>query len=364
MRIDIANLSRQYLRYKREIDTAMGKVLLASRFMMGQEILDLEEELARSVGVRHAVTCSSGTSALLLALMAIEIEPGDEVITTPFAFIAAAESIAFLKAKPVFVDIDEATYTIDAAKIEAAITAKTRAIIPVSIYGQCADMDEINVLAEKYTLKVIEDAAQSFGAEYKGRKSGALSDMGCTSFSPGRSLGCFGDGGAVFTDDDDLAQKLKSLRLHGQREPNDHHLIGIEGRLDTLQAAILQVKLAHFTKDHERRQDVAAHYDKLVSKAFTLPQIKADRTSAWEEYAIRVKDRDSVKEYLHEMQIPTMIHYPKPLHLQACFAFLGHHEGDFPVAEQISKEILSLPINPDLDEDELVHVMTSLLAID
>lgn len=364
MRIDIANLSRQYLRYKSEIDTAMGKVLLASRFITGEEVLDLETELARSVGTKHAITCSSGSDALLLALMAIDIEPGDEVITTTFAFIAAAESIAFLKAKPVFVDIDEMSYTIDASKIEAAITPKTRAIIPVSIYGQPADMDEINTLAVKYGLKVIEDAAQSFGARYKGKRSCSLSDMGCTSFSPGRSLGCFGDGGAVFTDDDKLAQKLMSLRVHGQTGQNEHHYIGMEGRLDTLQAAVLQVKLDHFIEDQIRRQDVAAHYEKLVPKAFSLPIVKADRTSAWEEYAIRVKQRDTLEHYLYEMKIPTAIHYPTPLHLQQCFAYLGHSEGDFPVAEKIAKEILSLPINPDLDEDELVYIMTSLLVID
>lgn len=364
MRIDIANLSRQYLRYKSEIDTAMGKVLLASRFIMGQEVSDLEADLASTVGAKHAIACSSGSDALLLALMAIDIEPDDEVITTTFAFIAAAESIAFLKAKPVFVDIDEMSYTIDASKIEAAITPKTRAIIPVSIYGQPADMDEINALAGKYGLKVIEDAAQSFGAEYKGKKSCALSDMGCTSFSPGRSLGCFGDGGAIFTDDDHLAQKLKSLRAHGQAGRNDHHHIGMEGRLDTLQAAVLQVKLDHFVEDQVRRQDVAVHYEKLVPKAFSLPVVKADRTSAWEEYAIRAEQRDTVEHYLHEMKIPTAIHYRTPLHLQECFAYLGYSEGDFPVAEKIAKEILSLPINPDLDEDELVYIMRSLLLID
>jgi len=372
MIIDFANLHKQYLRYKDEIDAAMEQVIATSQFIMGPEISALEEELAKFTGAKHAITCSSGTDALLLAMMAIDIQPSDEIITTPFSFIATAETIAFLKAKPVFVDIDEATYNIDASKIEAAITSKTRAIIPVSLYGQPADMDEINALAAKHDLKVIEDAAQSFGAAYKGKKSGHLSDIGCTSFFPAKPLGCFGDGGALFTDDDMLAQKLKSLRVHGQTKRYEHQYIGMGGRLDALQAAVLRVKLRHYARDLQQRRHVAKSYNKLFSDAFTLPVVKDDRTSAWAQYSIRirlkdtakVKQRDMIREYLLEMGIPTAIHYPKPLHLQECFSYLSYKEGDFPIAEKISKEILSLPINPDINEDEIVYIMTSLLEID
>jgi len=372
MQIDFANLNRQYLRYKEEIDTAMQRVINTSQFIMGTEVSTLEKELADFTGAKHAITCSSGTDALLMAMLAIDIQPGDEVITTPFGFVSAADTIAFLKAKPVFVDIDETAYTVDVSKMEAAITPRTRAIMPVSLYGQVADMDEINALAAKHGLKVIEDAAQSFGAEYKGKKSCHLSDIGCTSFLPSEPLGCFGDGGALFTDDDALAQKLRSLCLHGQTKRHEHHCIGLGGRLDTLQAAVLRVKLRHYASDMQQRQHVAESYDKLFSDALSLPVLKGDRTSAWAEYVIRIKvkdtvrikQRDMIREYLLEMGIPTEVHYPKPLHLQECFAYLGYREGDFPIAEKISREVLSLPINPDLNEDEIVYIMTSLLEID
>jgi len=363
MTIDFANLKRQYNRYKEEIDEAIARVVESSHFIMGPEVNSFEDELSHFTGAKHAITCSSGTDALLLAMMALNIGPGDEVITTPFTFIATAETIAFLGAKPVFVDIDEKTYNIDPSKIEEAITEKTKAIIPVSLYGQPSDMDEINSIAKKYNLFVIEDAAQSFGATYKGKRSCNLSHIGCTSFFPAKPLGCFGDGGAVFTNDDELAQKLKSLRIHGQTKRYHHKYIGMGGRLDALQAAVLRVKLKHYPEDLKKRQEVAKKYtDQLNTQysTFSTPEIKEDRTSAWAQYSIRVKNRDELQAKLKELGIPTAVHYPKPLHLQECFAYLGHKEGDFPISEKISKEIMSLPMNPDLSDSEIEHVVKVL----
>ncbi|MCI4406746.1 MAG: DegT/DnrJ/EryC1/StrS family aminotransferase [Sulfuricurvum sp.] len=356
MNIDFANLQKHYLLYKEEIDTAVHAVMEKCNFIMGEEVIQLEEELANYAGVKHAITCSSGTDALQLSLMAIDIAPGDEVITTPFTFIATAEMIAHLGAIPVFVDIDEATYTIDPTKIEAAITPKTKAIIPVSLYGQCADMDAINAVAEKYHLIVIEDGAQSFGATYKGKKSCGLSEIGCTSFFPAKPLGCFGDGGAVFTDNDRLAEKIRSLRVHGQSKRYHHRYIGIGGRLDTIQAAVLLVKLRHYECDLSMRQTVAHHYDTVLSSKYPIPFIAPEYTSAYAQYSIRVQNRDVVQEKLKSAGIPTAVHYPMPLHLQECFTYLGYRVGDFPVCERVSKEIMSLPMNPFLSNEEIAYI--------
>ena len=356
MNIDFANLNRQYLRYKDEIDFAIQGVIDSSAFIMGPDVYALEEELQNYTGAKHAITCSSGTDALLLAMMALDIQPGDEVITTPFTFVATAETIAFLGAIPVFVDIDETTYNIDASKIEGKITSKTKVIMPVSLYGQPADMDEINAIAHKHGLKVIEDAAQSFGAEYKGKKSCNLSDIGCTSFFPAKPLGCFGDGGAVFANDDILAEKIKSLRIHGQTARYHHKYIGMGGRMDTIQAAILRVKLRHYKDDLKKRQGVAILYAQKIS----VPIIQPDRTSAWAQFSIRVENRDEVQTRLKDNGVPTAVHYPKPLHLQECFEYLGYKQGDFPIAEKVSDEIMSLPMNPDLNQDELMYILEYL----
>ncbi len=361
MTIDFANLNRQYLRYKEEIDAAIQEVIDTSHFIMGPEVAALEEGLRAFTGVKHAITCSSGTDALLLAMMALNIGPGDEVITTPFTFIATAETVALLGATPVFVDIDEATYNIDATKIEAAITEKTKAIIPVSLYGQPSDMDAINAIAGQYGLKVIEDAAQSFGAIYKGRKSCNLSDIGCTSFFPAKPLGCFGDGGAVFTNDDVLADKMRSLRVHGQTKRYHHQYIGMGGRLDTIQAAVLNVKLKYYGEDIAKRQKVAEMYNaRLEGKMLTLPHIAQDCTSVWAQYSVRVKEREVLQTWLKASGVPTAVHYPKPLHLQECLAYLGYREGDFPVAELVSRQIMSLPMNPDLADDEIAYIYERL----
>ncbi len=355
--IDFANLQYQYQLYKKEIDQAIHKVLDTSNYIMGEEVQELEENLQVFTGAKHAITCSSGTDALLLAMMALDIGPGDEVITTPFTFIATAESIAFLGATPVFVDIDEKTYNIDAAKIEAAITAKTKAILPVSLYGQPADMDAIQAIADKYDLKVIIDGAQSFGATYKGKTDSNLGDISTTSFFPAKPLGCFGDGGAVFTDDDTLAEKIKSLRVHGQSKRYHHRYIGMGGRMDTIQCAIVDVKLKHYKKDLALRQEVAKKYtEALKDKDLVLPFVEERVTSAFAQYSIRVQNRDNVQVHLKEKGIPTAVHYPMPLPLQECFVYLGYKKGDFPVSEIVSDEIMSLPMNPYVNDDEISYI--------
>ncbi|MFZ5374081.1 MAG: DegT/DnrJ/EryC1/StrS family aminotransferase [Campylobacterota bacterium] len=360
MTIDFANLQKHYRLYQEEIDAAVHAVMAKCNFIMGEEVAQLESALASYVGVKHAITCSSGTDALQLALMGIGIAPGDEVITTPFTFIATAEMIAHLGAVPVFVDIDETTYTIDPSKIEEKITAKTRAIIPVSLYGQTADMDEINAIASKHGLVVIEDAAQSFGATYKGKKSCALSPIGCTSFFPAKPLGCFGDGGALFTDDDALAEKIRSLRVHGQSKRYHHRYIGIGGRLDTIQAAVLLVKLRHYETDLALRQEVARKYDAALRGKHSVPFVAPERTSVYAQYSIRVRNRDALQDELKGRGIPTAVHYPMPLHLQECFAYLGYRKGDFPISETVANEIMSLPMNPFLTDAEIDYTVGAL----
>jgi UDP-2-acetamido-2-deoxy-ribo-hexuluronate aminotransferase len=325
---------------------------------MGQEIKELEENLCEFTGAKNAVTCGSGTDALLLAMMALDIKEGDEIITTPFTFIATAETIALLRAKPVFVDIDEKTYNIDANKIEEKITTKTKGIISVSLYGQPSDLDEINEIAKKYNLFHIIDGAQSFGAIYKEKSEVNYCDIYTTSFFPAKPLGCYGDGGAVLTNSNELAEKIKMLRIHGQNRRYHHKYIGMGARLDTIQAAVLNVKLKYYEKDLSLRQEVAKKYSKKLQEknGVILPTIKNDRTSAWAQYSIRVKNRDKIQAKLKENQIPTAVHYPMPLHMQECFRYLGYKKGDFPVAERVSKEIMSLPMNPYLSNDEIGYV--------
>ena len=364
MNIDFANLQKHYQFYKNEIDEAIHAVLDKSNYIMGNEVTELEESLKYFTGAKHAITCSSGTDALLLAMMAMDIQPGDEIITTPFTFIATAETIAFLKAVPVFVDIDEKTYNLDPSKIEDKITEKTKVIMPVSLYGQPADMDAIQMIADKYDLKVIIDGAQSFGSTYKGKTDSNLGDISTTSFFPAKPLGCFGDGGAVFTNDDTLAEKIKSLRVHGQSKRYHHQHIGMGGRMDTLQAAVLNVKLKYYEKDLKLRQEVAEKYTKaLEGKDIALPLVEDSATSAWAQYSVRIQDRDDVQVKLKEQGIPTAVHYPMPLHLQECFEYLGYKKGDFPIAEQISNEIMSFPMNPYLNEEEIAYIGKKVMEI-
>lgn len=367
MKIDFANLQYPYQLYKEEIDSAIQKVLDKSNYIMGEEVRELEDNLQEFTGAKHAVTCSSGTDALLLAMMALGIEPGDEIITTPFTFIATAETIALLGAIPVFVDIDEKTYNIDVSKIEEKITDKTKAIMPVSLYGQPSNMEEINNLAKKHSLKVIIDGAQSFGATYKGKSEVHHCDIYTTSFFPAKPLGCFGDGGAVLTNNNELAEKMKMLRVHGQNKRYHHKYIGLGARMDTIQCAITNVKLKHYKKDLKLRQEVVEKYtEKLITNHQSLitPIIANNCTSAWAQYSVRVKNRDEVQNKLKEQGIPTAVHYPMPLHMQECYSYLGYKEGDFPIAEKVSKEIMSLPMNPYLKDDEIEYICKNLLKLD
>ncbi len=359
MKIDFANLQYQYQLYKQEIDEAIHKVLNKSNYIMGNAVKELEENLQKFTGAKNAITCSSGTDALLLAMMALDIKPDDEVITTPFTFIATAESIAFLGAKPVFVDIDEKTYNIDPSKIEEKITSKTKAIMPVSLYGQPSNMEAIEAIAKKHNLKVIVDGAQSFGSSFNGVSDSNLGDISTTSFFPAKPLGCFGDGGAVFTNSDELAQKMKSLRVHGQSKRYHHKYIGMGGRMDTLQCAIVDVKLKYYAKDLALRQEVAQKYNeklKMKNEKLILPFVDERATSAWAQYSVRVKNRDDIQAKLKEAGVPTAVHYPMPLHLQECFAYLGYKKGDFPISEAVSEEIMSLPMNPYVSDDEISFI--------
>ncbi|MEB8430935.1 DegT/DnrJ/EryC1/StrS family aminotransferase [Cocleimonas sp. KMM 6892] len=360
MKIDFANLQYQYQLYKKDIDASIQAVLNKSNYIMGEEIHQLEKQLQEFTGAKHAITCSNGTDALLLAMMAMDIEADDEIITTPFTFIATAETIAFIKAKPVFVDIEEDTYNIDASKIEAAITQKTKAIMAVSLYGQPADLDSIQAIANKYNLKVIIDGAQSFGSTYKGKTDSNLGDISTTSFFPAKPLGCYGDGGAVFTNNDNYAEKMKMMRVHGQNERYHHKYIGMGGRMDTIQAAILLAKLPHYHKELEMRQNVASSYSNKLSNSIIKPITKAERSSAWAQYTIRVSNRDSLQQNLKEAGIPTAVHYPVPLHLQECFHYLGYTKGHFPVAELASKEVMSIPMNPFLSDSEISHICENI----
>ncbi len=361
--IDFANLKKQYFMYQNELEIEMDKVLNNASYIMGDAVRELEQSLEEFTGAKHAITCASGTEALILAMMALDIKPGDEIITTPFTFIATAETIALLGAKPVFVDIDETTYNIDVTKIEAAITEKTKAIMPVSLYGQPADLDAIQAIVEirlktnNQKLYTIVDGAQSFGATYKGKAEVHYCDIYTTSFFPAKPLGCFGDGGAVLTNNDELAEKMKMLRVHGQNKRYHHKYIGLGARMDTLQCAVVNVKLKHYKKDLVLRQEVAQKYTKtLQNKDLITPYQSPDTTSAWAQYSVRVKNRDELQTKLKEAGIPTAVHYPMPLHLQECFEYLGYSKGDFPIAERVSKEIMSLPMNPYVRDEEVQYI--------
>jgi len=362
MQIDFANLKYQYKLYKSEIDTAIHNVLDKSNYIMGEEVTRLEKNLEEFTGSKHAITCSSGTDALLLAMMALDIKPGDEIITTPFTFIATAETIALMGAIPVFVDIDEKTYNINPELIEEKITSKTKAIILVSLYGQPSDMNAIKTIATKYNLKVIIDGAQSFGSTYNGIKDTALGDISTTSFFPAKPLGCFGDGGAVFTNNEELALKMKSLRVHGQSKRYHHKYIGMGGRMDTIQCAIVDVKLKYYAKDLKLRQEVASKYTNALKNKLNivLPYVNPNTTSAFAQYSVRVKNRDEIQAKLKENGIPTAVHYPMPLHLQECFEYLGYKKGDFPISEVVSDEIMSLPMNPYIKDEEIKYIVERL----
>ena len=360
MKIDFANLQLQYQAYKDKIDSNSQVILNKSNYILGEEVDILEKELQSFAGAKYAISCSSGTDALLLALMAINIQPDDEIITTPFTWISTAEMMALIKAKPVFVDIEPDTYNMNANLIEAAITKKTKAIMPVSLYGQPADINAIQIIADKYNLKVIIDGAQSFGSTYNNKTDSNLGDISTTSFFPSKPLGCYGDGGAVFTNNEEYANKIKLLRVHGQNKRYHHKYIGIGGRLDTMQAAILLAKLPYFKKELKDRQKVADHYTSGLSKILQTPVIKPNRSSAWAQYTLRVKNRDALQLKLKENGIPTSVFYPIPLHLQECFQYLHYQHGDFPISEKASNEVMSVPMNSFLTDDQIDYVVNRL----
>lgn len=361
MAIDFVDLKTQYARLREPIRQRIDRVLEHGQYIMGPEVAELERKLAEFVGTRHCIGVSSGTDALLVAMMALGIGAGDEIITTPFTFIATGEMIALLGARPVFGDIDPLTYNLDPERIEAAITARTRAIMPVSLYGQCADFDAINAIAERRGLPVIEDGAQSFGATFRGRRSCGLSTVGCSSFFPSKPLGCYGDGGACFTDDDSLAARMKQIRAHGQDRRYHHPLIGINGRLDTLQAAILLAKMDILDAEVAARERIGAAYSERLAGLVHTPHIDARNTSVYAQYTVEVESRDAVQAALNQQGIPTAVHYPVPLNLQPAFAHLGQTAGSFPVAENAARRVMSLPMHPYLEPAQQDAICTALL---
>jgi UDP-2-acetamido-2-deoxy-ribo-hexuluronate aminotransferase len=361
------DLKSQYRDLADAVDGRIKNVLDHGQYILGPEVGELELALAERIGVKNCVTVASGTEALLIALMALGIKPGDEVITTPFTFVATAEVIVLAGAKPVFVDIEPDTYNIDTRLIEAAITEQTRAIMPVSLYGQVADMDEINAIAARHgNLPVIEDAAQSFGALYQGRASCALSTIGCTSFFPSKPLGCYGDGGALFTDDDDLALACREIRVHGQERRYVHTRIGVGGRMDTLQCAVLLAKLPRFDWELEQRTRIGARYSELLGAlpGVTRPCVRPDRNSVYAQYTIGLDNRDAVSAALNQQGVPTAIHYPIPLNQQPAYAHLCCPDCT-PNAARAAQRVMSLPMHPyltDADLDRVVSTITSALA--
>ncbi len=350
------DLKAQYRKLKQDINARIQTVLDHGQYILGPEVAELESLLAARTGSKHCIGCASGTDALLIAMMALGIGRGDGVVTSPFTFFATGEMIALLGAVPVFVDIDPETYNIDPAKIEAAITSRTKGIMPVSLYGQCADFDPINAIAAKHGLAVIEDAAQSFGGTYRGRESGNLSTIGCTSFFPSKPLGCYGDGGALFTNDNDLARRMEEIRNHGQDRRYHHTSIGINGRLDTIQAAILLAKLEVFDEELAARRRAAEAYNKLLKDVVHTPVVRDDCTSPYAQYTIEVDDRDAIQKALQQAGIPTAVHYPVPLHLQPVFAPMNLREGSFPHSERAGKRVLSLPMHPCLEARQIARV--------
>lgn len=348
--MEFIDLKAQYRIIEDSVDARIHAVLEHGRFILGPEVAELESELARRTGSRHCISCASGTDALLIALMALGTSAGDEVITSPFTFIATVEMIVLLGATPVFVDIDPSTYNLDPSQVAGAITSRTRAVMPVSLYGQCADLDAVRDAGGD--LPIVEDGAQSFGASYKGGQSCNLSTIGCTSFFPSKPLGCYGDGGACFTNDDDLSVVMLEIRNHGQASRYNHVRLGINGRMDTIQAAVLLAKLEVFERELLLREEVAQRYRERLDGVVQTPWIAEGNRSAYAQYTIEVEDRELVANLLHEEGIPTAIHYPIPAHLQPAFANLGYGKGDFRHSERAADRVLSLPMHPYLTAEE------------
>ncbi len=358
--MEFIDLKQQYRCYKPEISERMQRVLEHGHFIMGPEIAELEQALASYVGVKHCITVASGTDSLEIALRALGIGPSDEVITIPFTWISTAEAIGLVGAKPVFVDIEPATFNINVDLIESAITPRTKALLPVSLFGQMPDYDRINAIAARHGLPVIEDAAQSYGAKQRGRRSCGHTTIGSTSFFPAKPLGCYGDGGALFTDDDALAERMRAIRNHGGLKRHQHLYLGMNGRFDTLQAAVLLAKLPHFDWELGERARIGARYSAALGARCVVPEVAAGNTHVYAQYTIRVPDRDKVAERLKSESIPTAVYYPKCLHEQPVFANLGSKWGDFPESERASREVISLPMHPFLSEAEQDRVIAAL----
>ncbi|MEP0942334.1 MAG: DegT/DnrJ/EryC1/StrS family aminotransferase [Rhizobiaceae bacterium] len=364
-KVPFIDLKEQYRVLKPSIDARIQAVLDHGQYIMGPEVAELESCLAEYVGVEHCVGASSGTDTMMMALMAIGVGPGDEVITSPFSFIASAEVVSLVGATPVFVDIDPTTYNINSDLIEAAITERTKAIIPVSLYGQCADFDEINAIALRHNLVVVEDGAQSFGAEYKGKKSCGLSSVGSTSFFPSKPLGCYGDGGALFTNDQALADAFRQLRIHGQSSRYHHPIIGINGRLDTLQAAVLLSKMERFEQEVEARQNVATRYRELVSiqcPTVVLPYLHSHNVSVYAQFTIRVDNRDAVRQKMIDNGVPVAVHYPVAINRQPAYQNTVE-AGSTPVSDEMASKVLSLPMGPDLDSESQEMIVSTLASV-
>ncbi len=363
-KIDFIDLKSQYRALKDAIDSRIQKVLDHGQYIMGPEVRELEAALEAHTGAKHCITVASGTEALLISLMALDIKPGDEIITTPFTFVATAEVMVLLGAKPVFVDVEPDTGNIDVRLIEARITSKTKAIMPVSLYGQAADMDEINAIAARHgNLPVIEDAAQSFGATYKGRKSGNLSSIGCTSFFPSKPLGCYGDGGAIFTNDDAIALACRQIRVHGQSQRYVHTRVGVGGRMDTLQCAIVLAKLERFDWEIEQRLALGSRYNSLLDAAgIARIQQRPDRDSVFAQYTVLLDNREAVQAALQSAGIPTAVHYPVPLNRQPAYRHLGDPDQT-PVADQLAARVMSLPMSPDLEHTAQDSIVAALRSV-
>lgn len=368
--IQMVDLKSQYLRIKPEVDAAIQHVLDSSAFIQGSPVRKFEEDLAQYAGSKYVVSCGNGTDALLVALMALGIGPGDEVITVPFTFIATVEAIALLGAKPIFVDVCEDSFTLDVTKLEKTITRNTKAIIPVHLYGQCADMEPILDIAKKHEISVIEDACQAIGTNYTFsdgivKQAGTMGDVGCLSFFPSKNLGCNGDGGAMMTDDKALAERLRAICRHGSKVKYHHDYVGVNSRLDTLQAAILQVKLRHLDDYIANRKTAAQYYFNALKGIdwLQLPEIKNYTDHTFHQFTIKVKEdkRDVLKQHLTDKGIPSMIYYPVPAHLQPAYRTPDCHESDYPVSERLCKEVLSLPMHTELSEEQLQYICETIV---
>ena len=359
MKIQMVDLTRQYQELKSEIDDSIHRVLESGQFILGPDVKELERELAAYVGVKHAIACGNGTDALQISLMALGVGLGDEVITTPFTFVATAEVAALLGAKTVFADIRENSFNIDPKDVERKITKSTKAIVPVHLYGLPADMEELLKISESKGIPIVEDAAQAFGAEYRGKKVCSFGKIGCVSFFPSKNLGAYGDGGMVFTDDDALASKIRAIASHGSEKKYYHDYIGVNSRLDSIQAAILRVKFKHLDRYNELRSKFAGMYTERLRGAVVTPKTFPDRKHIFHQYTIRTGQRDKLFDYLKELGIPSAIYYPVPLHLQKAYQYAGYKKGDFPVSEKLSQEVLSLPMHPHLKEEEVEFITMS-----